>query len=61
LPSNDRGRRRFESPAAESLARLGVAPTQLIRQTNQGLLFARLAGFAHATAAMCFFSTQTIW
>lgn len=32
------------TPAAESLAGLGFAPTKLIRQANQGLLFARLAG-----------------
>ena len=36
-------------PVVESLASLGFTPTQLIRQTNQGLLFARLAGFAHVT------------
>jgi glycosyltransferase involved in cell wall biosynthesis len=36
-------------PVAESLARLGFTPTKLIRQSNQGLLFARLAGFAQVT------------
>ncbi len=36
-------------PTAELLARLGWTPTRLIRQANQGLLFARLAGLAHAT------------
>lgn len=37
------------APLAESLARLNFRPTHLLRQTNQGLLFARLAGFALAT------------
>lgn len=36
-------------PTAETLARLGFAPSVLVRQENQGLLFARLAGFARAT------------
>ena len=35
-------------PAADSVARLGCVPTQVIRQTNQGLLFARLTGLAAA-------------
>ena len=38
------------SPVAEDLARLGYATdVKLIRQANQGLLFARLNGFATAT------------
>ena len=37
------------TPAAESIARLGYAPTRIIRQPNQGLLYARLAGLAAAT------------
>jgi hypothetical protein len=36
-------------PAAESIAALGFRPEKVIRQSNQGLLFARLAGFAAAT------------
>jgi hypothetical protein len=36
-------------PAAESIARLGFTPDKIVRQENRGLLFARLAGFAHAT------------
>jgi glycosyltransferase involved in cell wall biosynthesis len=36
-------------PVADSLARLGFTPDILVRQENQGLLFARLAGFARAT------------
>lgn len=36
-------------PTADALARLGFAPNLLVRQENQGLLFARLAGFARAT------------
>jgi hypothetical protein len=36
-------------PTADTLARLGFAPGVLVRQANQGLLFARLAGFARAT------------
>jgi hypothetical protein len=38
-----------EPPAAESIARLGYAPEKILRQSNQGLLFARLAGLAAAT------------
>jgi hypothetical protein len=38
-----------EPPAAESIARLGYAPEKILRQPNQGLLFARLAGLAAAT------------
>jgi glycosyltransferase involved in cell wall biosynthesis len=38
-----------EPPAAESIARLGFAPERILRQANQGLLFARLAGLAAAT------------
>ena len=37
------------TPAADTLARLGVTPTRLIRQENRGLLFARLTGLAAAT------------
>ena len=36
-------------PVADSLARLRFTPTQLIRQENRGLLYARLAGLAVAT------------
>jgi glycosyltransferase involved in cell wall biosynthesis len=36
-------------PTADTLARLGFTPSQLVRQNNQGLLFARLAGLARAT------------
>ena len=36
-------------PAAESIARLGYAPEKILRQSNQGLLFARLTGLAAAT------------
>ena len=36
-------------PTADTLARLGVSPTKLLRQENRGLLFARLAGLAAAT------------
>jgi len=38
-----------EPPAAASIAALGYKPEKMIRQTNQGLLFARLAGLAAAT------------
>jgi hypothetical protein len=38
-----------DPPTADTLARLGFAPSQLVRQINQGLLFARLAGLAKAT------------
>jgi hypothetical protein len=38
-----------EPPAAELIARLGYAPEKILRQSNQGLLFARLAGLAAAT------------
>jgi hypothetical protein len=38
-----------EPPAAESIAALGFRPGQIIRQSNQGLLYARLAGLAAAT------------
>ena len=37
-------------PTADTLTRLSFAPSVLVRQNNQGLLFARLAGFARATA-----------
>ncbi len=36
-------------PAAESIARLGFTPEKIFRQSNQGLLFARLAGLAAVT------------
>lgn len=36
-------------PAAESIRALGYAPSRIVRQENQGLLFARLTGLAHAT------------
>lgn len=42
-------------PVAESFARLGFTPTRLIRQENQGLLLARLAGFAAATGRYTLF------
>lgn len=42
-------------PTAETLARLGCMPTQLLRQENQGLLFARLAGLARATGRATLF------
>jgi len=38
-----------DPPTAETLARLGCTPGQLVRQNNQGLLFARLTGLARAT------------
>ncbi|MBI5771145.1 MAG: glycosyltransferase family 2 protein [Verrucomicrobia bacterium] len=37
------------TPVADDLRRLGLSFTQIVRQENRGLLFARLAGFAHAT------------
>ncbi|MFA6286233.1 MAG: glycosyltransferase family 2 protein [Opitutaceae bacterium] len=43
------------TPAAESIARLGYHPEKIIRQDNQGLLFARLAGLRHATGAHVLF------
>ena len=36
-------------PAAESIVRLEFAPERILRQSNQGLLFARLTGLAAAT------------
>jgi len=42
-------------PAAEALAGLGFVPTRLIRQANQGLLYARLAGLARATGRYTLF------
>jgi glycosyltransferase involved in cell wall biosynthesis len=44
-----------EPPAAESIARLGFAPQQMLRQRNQGLLFARLAGLDAATGRYVLF------
>ncbi len=35
-------------PAAESIAALGFSEVEIVRQENRGLLFARLAGLAHA-------------
>src|SRR4051812_14693416 len=37
------------TPVADDIARLGYEPTQVIRQPNQGLLFARMTGLKHAT------------
>ncbi len=37
------------TPVADSLARIGFSPSQLFRQENQGLLFARLAGLTLVT------------
>jgi len=42
-------------PAAESIAALGYHPEQIIRQENQGLLFARLSGLKHATGTCVLF------
>jgi hypothetical protein len=42
-------------PVAESFARLGYTPARLIRQTNQGLLSARLTGFAATTGRYILF------
>ena len=44
-----------EPPVSDALARLGYKPTQLLRQPNQGLLFARLAGFRAATGRYTLF------
>ena len=38
-----------DTPVAESITRLGFRPEKIIRQPNQGLLMARLAGFAAAS------------
>jgi hypothetical protein len=38
-----------EPPTAGVLAELGFTPSVLVRQANQGLLYARLAGLARAT------------
>jgi hypothetical protein len=38
-----------DPPVAEALSRLGFAPDVLVRQDNQGLLFARLAGLSRAS------------
>jgi glycosyltransferase involved in cell wall biosynthesis len=48
-----------DEPAADSIARLGFVPDQVIRQPNQGLLFARLTGLAAATGRYTLFSIQT--
>ncbi|MGA3006267.1 MAG: glycosyltransferase family A protein [Opitutaceae bacterium] len=42
-------------PTADTLARLGFTPSRLVRQKNQGLLFARLAGLAEATGRTLLF------
>lgn len=42
-------------PAADTLDQIGFSPTLLIRQVNQGLLFARLAGLARATGRYVLF------
>lgn len=44
-----------EPPVADALARLGYKPAHLLRQPNQGLLFARLAGFRAATGRYTLF------
>lgn len=44
-----------EPPAAESIARLGFCPEKMLRQANQGLLFARLAGLDAATGRYALF------
>jgi len=44
-----------EPPAAEAIARLGFSPERTLRQSNQGLLFARLAGLAAATGRYVLF------
>jgi hypothetical protein len=44
-----------ERPAADDIARLGFIPTKVIRQPNQGLLFARLAGLREATGRFTLF------
>ncbi len=43
------------TPAADDIARLGYEPTRIIRQHNQGLLFARLAGLKHTTGVHVLF------
>lgn len=43
------------TPAAESVAQLGYEPAKIIRQTNQGLLFARLSGLCVATGRFTLF------
>jgi hypothetical protein len=42
-------------PAAESISRLGYAPTLIHRQENRGLLFARLAGSERASGRYLLF------
>lgn len=37
------------TPVADDIARLGYEPARIVRQPNQGLLLARLAGLRHAT------------
>lgn len=44
-----------DPPTAATLARLGFTPSVLVRQANQGLLFARLAGLARATGRFVLF------
>lgn len=43
------------TPVSETLAGLGFAPAKLIRQNNQGLLFARLTGLREATGRYTLF------
>ncbi|MCF7688804.1 MAG: glycosyltransferase family 2 protein [Cephaloticoccus sp.] len=42
-------------PASDSIGRLGYQPEKIIRQKNQGLLFARLTGLSHATGSHVLF------
>lgn len=44
-----------DPPATEAIARLGFALAKILRQSNQGLLFARLAGLRAATARYVLF------
>lgn len=44
-----------EPPAAEPVARLGYRPEKIIRQSNQGLLFARISGLAAVTGRYTIF------
>jgi Glycosyl transferase family 2 len=44
-----------DHPAADDIARLGYTPTRVIRQANQGLLFARLEGLRTATGRYTIF------
>jgi Glycosyl transferase family 2 len=44
-----------EPPATESITQLGFRPERILRQANQGLLFARLAGLDAATGRYVLF------